>query len=33
VNNHPIDFDRRIRPKSHPHDGAFLAKIHGNLIL
>lgn len=30
VNNHPINFERRIWPKSHPRAGAFLAKVHGN---
>jgi len=33
VNNHPVDFERRIWPKSHPRAGAFFAKIHGNLII
>lgn len=32
VNNHPIDFQRRIWPKSHPRAGAIFAKIHGNSI-
>ena len=30
VNNHPINFERRIWPKSHPRAASFLAKIHGN---
>jgi hypothetical protein len=33
VNNHPINFERRIIPKSHPRAGAWLAKIHGNLLI
>jgi len=33
VNNHPINFERRIGPKSHPHAGSILAKLHGNLII
>ena len=32
VNNHPINFQRRIWPKSHPRAGAIFAKIHGNSI-
>ena len=32
VNNHPINFERRIWPKSHPHAGSFLAKIHGTIL-
>ncbi|UJR14214.1 hypothetical protein I4U23_001207 [Adineta vaga] len=31
VNNHPINFERGIWAKSHPRDGAFLAKIHAIL--
>ncbi|CAF3371041.1 unnamed protein product [Rotaria socialis] len=31
VNNHPINFERRIYPKSHPRAGSFLAKIHAIL--
>ena len=31
VNNHPINFERRIWPKSHPRAGSFLAKLHGIL--
>ena len=31
VNNHPINFERRIWPKSHPRAGYILAKIHGSL--
>ncbi|CAF1083425.1 unnamed protein product [Adineta steineri] len=31
VNNHPINFERGIWPKSHPRDGAFLAKLHAIL--
>lgn len=31
VNNHPINFERRIWPKSHPRAASFLAKIHGIL--
>jgi hypothetical protein len=30
VNNHAINFERRIWPKSHPRAASFLAKIHGN---
>jgi hypothetical protein len=33
VNNHPINFERRILPKSHPRAGALFAKIHGNLMI
>lgn len=33
VNNHPIDFERRLYPKSHQRAGSFLAKIHGKLVL
>jgi hypothetical protein len=29
VNNHPINFERRIWPKSHPRAASFLAKFHG----
>ena len=29
VNNHAIDFDRRIWPKSHPRAGSLFAKLHG----
>jgi hypothetical protein len=29
VNNHPVNFQRRIYPKSHPRSAAVLAKIHG----
>jgi hypothetical protein len=29
VNNHPINFERRIWPKSHPYAASFLAKLHG----
>jgi len=29
VNNHPVNFERRIWPKSHPRAAAVLAKIHG----
>ncbi|CAF4209967.1 unnamed protein product, partial [Rotaria magnacalcarata] len=31
VNNHPINFERRIYPKSHPRAGSVLAKIHAIL--
>lgn len=31
VNNHPVNFERRIWPKSHPRAGSFLAKIHGTI--
>lgn len=31
VNNHPINFERRIWPKSHPRAGSIFAKIHGNV--
>ncbi len=29
VNNHPVNFERRIWPKSHPRAASVLAKIHG----
>ena len=29
VNNHPINFERGIWPKSHPRAASFLTKIHG----
>jgi hypothetical protein len=29
VNNHPVNFERRIWPKSHPRAASALAKIHG----
>jgi hypothetical protein len=29
VNNHPVNFERRIWPKSHPKAASVLAKIHG----
>ena len=29
VNNHPVNFERRIWPKSHARAGSILAKIHG----
>jgi hypothetical protein len=29
VNNHPINFERRIWAKSHPNAGSIFAKIHG----
>jgi len=29
VNNHPIDFERRLLPKSHPRAGSILGKFHG----
>ena len=31
VNNRPINFERRIWPKSHPHAASVLAKIHGKI--
>lgn len=31
VNNHPVDFQRRIWAKSHPRAGSILAKIHGKI--
>ncbi|CAF1353048.1 unnamed protein product [Rotaria sp. Silwood1] len=31
VNNHPINFERRVLPKSHPRAGSWLAKIHAIL--
>lgn len=31
VNNHPVNFQRRIWPKSHPRAGSFLAKLHAIL--
>jgi hypothetical protein len=31
VNNHPVNFERRIWPKSHPRAAAVLAKIHAIL--
>ena len=31
VNNHPINFERRLIPKSHPRAESILAKFHGNL--
>lgn len=32
VNNHPVNFERRIWPKSHPRAGSFLTKFHGMMI-
>jgi len=29
VNNHPVNFERRIWPKTHPGAASILAKIHG----
>lgn len=29
LNNHPVNFERRIWPKSHPRAASILAKIHG----
>ncbi|CAF0914470.1 unnamed protein product [Adineta ricciae] len=31
VNNHPVNFERRIWPKSHPQAGSLLAKVHAIL--
>lgn len=31
VNNHPINFERRIWPKSHPRAGSCWAKLHGEI--
>ncbi|CAF3555241.1 unnamed protein product [Rotaria socialis] len=31
VNNHPVDFERRIWPKTHPQAASVLAKIHAIL--
>lgn len=31
VNNHPVNFERRIWPKAHRREGAILAKIHGRV--
>jgi hypothetical protein len=33
INNHPINFERGVWPKSHPEAGSVLGKIHGNTIL
>lgn len=33
VNNHPINFERRIWAKSHPRAGSIFAKLHGKKLL